>query len=119
MKNGNVIDLSGRNYGDFRVMSYAGRTRWLLRCKCGAEVEISGKHIRDGKARKRCNHNIEQPTRREAQVGDLLAAGFTARQIASTLDISFATTRKHIESLYSKLNVNKRLQFLAVWLKKP
>lgn len=51
-----------------------------------------------------------QLTRREREILDLLALGFSTRLIASRLGISERTAEAHTRSLYRKLGVRSRLQ---------
>lgn len=48
------IDETGNVYGQLTVLKRAknvnGRTRWLCRCTCGAELTVSGQALRDGAA---------------------------------------------------------------------
>ncbi len=58
---------------------------------------------------------VGQPlTDRERQVADLIARGFTNRQIAAELVFTNATAAKHVEHILNKLAVNSRSQ-IAVW----
>jgi DNA-binding NarL/FixJ family response regulator len=54
----------------------------------------------------------ESLTPREIEVLRLVAGGLTNRQIASALSISPATAKVHIANLYSKLEVQSRVQAL-------
>lgn len=35
------IDLVGRQFGKWTVVSYAGRARWQCRCTCGRVVDVA------------------------------------------------------------------------------
>jgi DNA-binding CsgD family transcriptional regulator len=52
---------------------------------------------------------------RERDVFDLLVAGRTSREIASTLFISESTTKVHIRHIFEKLGVHSRAEAVAVW----
>ncbi|MGB0850245.1 MAG: LuxR C-terminal-related transcriptional regulator [Bacteroidia bacterium] len=74
--------------------SIALKTLKLLQ---SAEVEMSS--IEDYKLSKR-----------EVDVLEQLCQGLTYQEIAQNLNISAGTVRKHIENIYSKLNVHSKLE---------
>jgi DNA-binding CsgD family transcriptional regulator len=53
-------------------------------------------------------------TPREKEVLRLMAQGFSNKEIASILNISFDTAKTHVRNIFSKLNVTDRTQ-AAVW----
>jgi LuxR family maltose regulon positive regulatory protein len=53
-------------------------------------------------------------TRRELQILQLLAQGFTNRQIATTLCLSDKTVAVHMKSIFSKLDVHNRVLAVRV-----
>jgi DNA-binding NarL/FixJ family response regulator len=52
-------------------------------------------------------------TAREREVATLLARGLSNAEIAETLVLSPHTVQDHIKSLYEKLNVGSRQEFVA------
>lgn len=42
------IDLSGKSFGLWTVLSYAGGTAWVCRCACGSEKSVAGDSLRRG-----------------------------------------------------------------------
>jgi DNA-binding NarL/FixJ family response regulator len=56
--------------------------------------------------------SIEQLTRRELQVLEVLAEGLTNREIAERLHMSVDTERTHMMNILNKLGVHSRLQAL-------
>jgi LuxR family maltose regulon positive regulatory protein len=50
---------------------------------------------------------------REQEVLTLISAGFSNREIAQKLSISESTVKTHIGNIYSKLNVNSRVQAIT------
>lgn len=48
-------------------------------------------------------------TPREAEVAELLAQGYAAKEIALCLEVSLHTARRHTESVFKKLNVRTRV----------
>lgn len=52
-------------------------------------------------------------TERELEVLVLLARGFSTRDTAEMLSISFSTTRNHIQNVYNKLQVHSRAAAVA------
>jgi DNA-binding NarL/FixJ family response regulator len=59
---------------------------------------------------------IEQLSAREQQVLDLLAEGFSYKQIAGELDLSMGTIRTYIRSMYEKLHVNNGTEAVVKYL---
>lgn len=49
-------------------------------------------------------------SKREIEVLELLAQGFSNQEIADKLFVSLNTTKTHISNIYSKLNVKRRTQ---------
>lgn len=49
-------------------------------------------------------------TDQEICVLKLLAKGFTNKELAQGLNISVATTKAHLESIFKKLNAHNRVQ---------
>ena len=58
------------------------------------------------------NTGIENLTKREREMLDLLAKGFRYKEIAEQLFISFETVRTHIHNVYEKLHVQSRTEAL-------
>lgn len=56
-------------------------------------------------------------TRREIEILELLSNGLEYREIAEKLFISPATTRKHIENTYLKLQVHSKMEAVQVGIK--
>lgn len=49
-----LINLEGRHFGAWVVISYAGRSKWICRClNCNKQYSILGQGLREGKS-KRC-----------------------------------------------------------------
>lgn len=46
-----LIDLTGKNIGDWEVIEYAGKSMWRCKCKCGKENLVDGKSLRNGKSK--------------------------------------------------------------------
>lgn len=55
--------------------------------------------------------NAHELTRREAEIGLLIANGYTNLQIAETLYIAETTVKKHATHIYEKANVAGRKEF--------
>jgi hypothetical protein len=43
-----TINLSGKQFGRWTVLRYAGDGRWLCRCECGKEKSVPGFYLRRG-----------------------------------------------------------------------
>lgn len=52
-------------------------------------------------------------TAREQQILDLIAQGFTNREISRHLSISESTVENHIHHIYTKLRISNRAQAVA------
>jgi DNA-binding NarL/FixJ family response regulator len=56
-------------------------------------------------------------TERESEVSALIARGFTNPEIASHLGISATTVRTHVDNIFTKLGVHRRVQIAQLyWL---
>lgn len=53
---GKFIDLTGKNFNDWKVIDYAGKGYWNCECSCGEIRKVLGKTLRSG-ASKSCGHN--------------------------------------------------------------
>ena len=43
-----LIDLTGKQFGELTVLSYAGNSKWICKCSCGNTREILGSNLRSG-----------------------------------------------------------------------
>ena len=55
-------------------------------------------------------------TPREVEVLELLAKGFSYKEVAADLHISYSTVQRHIESIYRKLHVHSRTHAVTKFL---
>lgn len=53
---------------------------------------------------------VNKLTKQEQCVLELVAKGLINKEIAKELNISIATTKAHLESIYKKLNAHNRVQ---------
>jgi hypothetical protein len=44
------IDLSGKTFGRWTVLSYTSAEQWLCRCECGTEKTVHGRGLRNGRS---------------------------------------------------------------------
>ena len=66
----------------------------------------------------RCSHKpVNQLTKRECEVMDLVCDGFTAEAIGKILYVSMSTVKKHTAAAYEKLGVNKKADAIAAYRK--
>jgi LuxR family maltose regulon positive regulatory protein len=56
---------------------------------------------------------IEQLSKREVEILQLLATGISNEEIADTLVIAVVTVKKHLNNIYGKLNVHSRIAAVA------
>lgn len=126
----------------------AGAHGYLLKDESAAElynavinaVENGGAPMSAAIARKTLNllSRTEPPARSKTADTDLLSTlltkreieilhhtinGYDAKKIASLLDISVLTTRKHVANIYQKLHINSKAQIISLahknnWVKK-
>jgi len=78
----------------------------LLPCLAAAEV-------RDRIVAQVNGEIIEALTSREIEIMQLVAQGFSNREIAVRLHLSLSTIKVHIYNIFRKLNVNNRTQAVA------
>lgn len=76
---------------------------------------VTSSFLEEVKKEGRMSETKEKPafTRRELEVMSGLAAGFTDRRIAETLNISGHTVRSHVKRIFSKLGVGTKSQAVA------
>ena len=53
---------------------------------------------------------MQMLTKREKEVLELLAKGFTRNEIANKLFVSPETIKKHLQNIYKKLKVKNKMQ---------
>jgi len=53
---------------------------------------------------------MEKLTARQHEVCALLLSGFSAREVAEEIQISYNTARAHIRDIYTRLNVSSRVE---------
>jgi non-specific serine/threonine protein kinase len=97
-----------------RAREALGEARYRAAFQRGAAFtldEIFGYTLGDRPQPKDANTTL---TAREQQVAELIAQGFSNRQIASKLAIAQRTVETHIEHVMRKLTVTSRAQ-IAVW----
>ena len=56
---------------------------------------------------------VEELSEREIEVLELIANGYSNKEIADTLYIALSTVKSHINNIYRKLDVSKRTQAVA------
>lgn len=61
---------------------------------------------------------LENLSKREQDVLELLAKGYRYKEIADALSLSFDTVRSHLRSIYDKLHVHSRTEAVAKYLQK-
>lgn len=47
-----LIDLTNKNFGEWKALEYIGDKKWLCQCSCGRKQIIAGSDLRNGKTRK-------------------------------------------------------------------
>jgi DNA-binding CsgD family transcriptional regulator len=74
---------------------------------------IARRVIAEFREKKRGDRRLELLTPREYEVLDYLSKGYSTRQVAKTLFISYETVRCHQKNIYTKLHVNSSLEAVA------
>jgi DNA-binding NarL/FixJ family response regulator len=113
----------------------AGASGYLLKSKSSEEVTRSIIDVMEGGApmtgqiarrvievfRKPSSRGLEAArlTARENEILQLLARGLLNKEIASQIETSVATVRKHVEHIYEKLHVHCRTEAAAKYLGGP
>jgi len=91
-------DLTGQRFGDWTVLTYAGRSTWNCRCKCGHTAVRPGSVVKRGGACQQCASQVAQAGRidreRLAIIKASLAAGVRAASLARVLGISNERVRQ-------------------------
>lgn len=62
---------------------------------------------------------LENLTKREQEVLELLAKGYRYKEIAEALSLGFDTVRSHLRSIYDKLHVHSRTEAVAKYMRPP
>ncbi|MCK7590254.1 response regulator transcription factor [Subsaxibacter sp. CAU 1640] len=62
------------------------------------------------------NKLTENLTAREREILDLIAKGQINKEVASALEISTGTVKKHVQNIYEKLHVNTRVEAVNLYL---
>ena len=77
---------------------------------------IARKLVEHFRHMKRSAPELENLSRREQEVLELLAKGYRYKEIADKLVMSFDTVRSHLRSIYDKLHVHSRTEAVAKYL---
>lgn len=64
------------------------------------------------------NERVQTLTAREAEILELLARGYVAKEIADQLGISYETVRGHLANIYEKLHVRSRTEAVIQYFQK-
>jgi len=78
-------------------------------------IRITPKSNVPATVRKPANHYLDYGlTKREAEVADYLAQGYSNQEISEAMFISMPTVKTHIENIYTKFNVHSRREFFKI-----
>ena len=58
------IDLAGRRFGRWTVLSYAGNSQWFCKCQCGTQKKVHGGSLRSGQTHGCVKCHLERGNRR-------------------------------------------------------
>jgi len=122
-----VIILS--SYGsdrDIRTCLKAGAAGYLLKDSPRNEIFAAIRSVTEGKDYiSRCAKTrmaepsrLDRLTRRQQDILELVADGFSNEEIAQRLGLTVGTVKAHIHSILSKLNVQNRAAAIAAALKR-
>lgn len=74
------IDLTGKQFGQWKVLEYAGDRKWKCQCSCGVIKAVSGSDLRNGKSTN-CGHltnrRLEDLTGKKFGEWEVLSKGET------------------------------------------
>jgi DNA-binding NarL/FixJ family response regulator len=79
--------------------------------------ELAEKYLESKEIFRRKRKPVNQLTKRECEVMDLVCDGFTAEAIGKILYVSMSTVKKHTAAAYEKLGVNKKADAIAAYRK--
>jgi len=77
---------------------------------------IARKVVQSFKQVRPTNSKTEELTPREQEILNYLAKGYSYKETAEQISISYGTVHKHIEHIYHKLHVRSRAQAVAKYL---
>eukprot|EP01156_Anaeramoeba_ignava_P013656 Anaeramoba_ignava/a580_12.p1 GENE.a580_12~~a580_12.p1 ORF type:complete len:203 (+),score=1.84 a580_12:74-682(+) len=75
------------------------------------------KHVNLNSEQKNTSNLLAKLSSKEQEVANLVAEGLSNKEISSKLDIQLVTVKKHISSIFTKLNVKDRVS-LAILINK-
>lgn len=82
-------------------------------CRCSPQLAVRiFKELRN-RSRSQVQIQIDELTKRESEVLELLGHGMCNKEIARQLDISAATVKNHLHHVFRKLQVSGRVQAIA------
>ncbi|MCR5008991.1 MAG: LuxR C-terminal-related transcriptional regulator [Oribacterium sp.] len=61
---------------------------------------------------------LKELTKTEHKVASFMAKGYTYKEIAAEMMISYHTVKKHVENIYEKCHVNSRYQLIKLFSKR-
>jgi DNA-binding NarL/FixJ family response regulator len=128
-----ILMLTVREDADFIFESLAaGAAGYLLKPVRAAELMTAVKDVHAGgapmtssiarkvvqsfKQARPVTGETEKLSPREQEILDYLAKGFSYKETAEQIGISYSTVHKHIEHIYHKLHVRSRAQAVAKYL---
>lgn len=80
-------------------------------------AEVARKVVGSFRKPKSANAEVESLTAREEELMGLLTEGFSSKEIADKLAISYTTVCKHLGNIYRKLHVQSRTEAVIKYLK--
>jgi len=75
------------------------------------------KHININSDENRSSDSLDKLSKKEKQVANYVADGMSNKEIAQSLGVQLVTIKKHISSIFSKLNIKDRVA-LAILIRK-
>ncbi|HEX7652449.1 MAG TPA: response regulator transcription factor [Verrucomicrobiae bacterium] len=129
-----MVTVHSDNDNLFRAFQ-AGATGYLLKRSTAAELVgaifdvLNGGAPMTGEIARRVIESFSRPaptaaencvlSEREKEVIELLAQGYSDKEIALRLDIKFATVRSHVAKIFEKLHVRSRVEAATWFLRTP
>jgi DNA-binding NarL/FixJ family response regulator len=118
--NDKVVVIFTTSYSDSSTVSIALTLHpksYLIKPFCETQLLVSVKRVFGNYNATQLHHSevVEDvPTKREMEVIHLIAEGYTTKEIAKALSISFETVQSHRKNVLSKFNVSSSAELISI-----
>ena len=87
-------DLTGKKFGNLKVLKYAGNQKWVCECICGNTVIIDGQKIKSGRI-KSCGCKLLENMRKTSM--EKYGVPFTSQRHLSIEQVKIASSKENLE----------------------